>query len=442
MHRWRSWLQGWALWRTPRPSRILILAVNAMAVAVGCVTVILVPVSIGQDDLIRFGVLAGCAWAATELTRHVEQRRAVAHAPAVAHIDSAAVWVMATTIVLPPVLALAMVILTNVLLWDRVKRRRTPPYRAVYTTATILLGTSLAIMILSTGLGTYPGLPATAVEFGVIALAATLAWAVNFGLIVAAIATHNPTTSARDLFSDLSGQILEAGAAALGVLVAITIMTTPVAMPAVLVVIAALHRASLVTGLEKAASIDAKTGLATAARWHHHAEQLLVRAQDAGTGIGLLMVDLDHFKKINDTHGHLFGDQVLRAVADELRGEVRELDACGRWGGEEFTVVVADIDSDQSLQRIAERIRLRIQAIILDAPSTETADPVTITASIGGVHHIPDTSTTVDDLVAAADAALYEAKRERNVSRVYPTTPPPQQQPTAQARERTDTPPQ
>ncbi|WP_232827611.1 GGDEF domain-containing protein [Jiangella endophytica] len=400
---------------------------------------VLVPVPIGPVDLVRFGVLAGCAWAATELTRHVEQRRAIAHSPTVAHIDSAAVWVMATTIVLPPALAMTMVVLTNLLLWDRVKRRRTPPYRAVYTTSTILLGTSLAVIILATGLGGYPGLPTTAVDFGVIALAATVAWAVNFGLIVAAIATHSPTTSARELFSDLSGQVLEAGAAALGVLVAVTIVTTPAAMPAVLVVIAALHRASLVTGLEKAASIDAKTGLATSARWHHHAERLLVRAQDAGTGLGVLIVDIDHFKMVNDTHGHLFGDKVLRAVANELRGEVRELDACGRWGGEEFTVVVADIDSDQSLWRIAERIRLRIQTVIMDAPSGETADPVTITASVGGVHHVPDASTTVDDLVAAADAALYEAKRTRNTSRVYLTKAQPQQ-PTIPVQERTDPP--
>lgn len=439
MHRMRSWLRGWALWRTPRPSRILILTVNALAFAVGCTTLFLVPVSIGPHDLIRFGVLAGCAWAATELTRHVEQRRVAAHSPAVAHIDSAAVWVMATLIVLPPAMALAMVVLTNVLLWDRVKGRKTPPYRAVYTTSTILLGASLAVLVLATGLSDYPALPATPVEFGVVALAAGLSWAANFALIVAAIASYNPTTSARELFSDLSGQVLEAGAAALGVLVAITIMTTPVAMPAVLVVIAALHRGSLVTGLERAASIDAKTGLATAARWHHHAEQLLTRAQAAGTGLGLLMLDLDHFKQINDTHGHPFGDVVLRAVSDELRGEVRELDACGRWGGEEFAVVVADIDSDQSLRRIAERIRLRIQAIILDAPTG--AEPVTITASIGGVHHQPDGSTTVDDLVAAADAALYEAKRKRNTTHIYLTAPPPQRPAIAPAPERADPPP-
>lgn len=413
------------------------MVVNTLAIVVGCATVFLVPVSITAGDLVRFGVLAGCAWAATELTRHVEQRRASAHSPAVAHIDSAAVWVMATLVVLPPVMALAMVVLTNALLWDRVKRRKTPPYRAVYTTSTILLGAELAVLILAAGLSHYPALPTTAVEFGVIALAATVSWAVNFGLIVAAIASHNPTTSARELFSDLSGQILEAGAAALGVLVAITIMTTPVAMPAVLVVIAALHRGSLVTGLEKAASIDTKTGLATAARWHHHAEQMLARAQASGTGLGLLMLDLDHFKTINDTHGHPFGDQVLRAVADELRGEVRELDACGRWGGEEFAVVVADIDSDQSLRRIAERIRLRVQAIILDSPSVGSAEPVTITASIGGVHHRPDGSTTVDDLVAAADAALYEAKRTRNTSHIYLSAPP-QRPSSAPAPERTD----
>lgn len=404
MHRLRSWLRGWALWRTPRPSLILVLAVNAMAVAVASMTLLVVPVPIGQTDLVRFGVLAACAWAATELTRHVEQRRAVAHAPAVAHIDSAAVWVMATTIVLPPALALAMVLLTNVLLWDRVKRRRTPPYRAVYTTSTILLGTSLAILILTTGPGAYPGLPATAVEFGVIALAATVAWAVNFGLIVAAIASHNPTTPVRDLFSDLSGQILEGGAAALGVLVAVTIVTTPMAVPAVLVVIAALHRGSLVTGLEKAASIDAKTGLATSARWHHHAEQMLVRAHDAGTGLGLLMIDLDHFKQINDTYGHPFGDRVLQRLVAVIDSSLPEAAFCARYGGEEFAIVMPGYDRHEAL-RVCETVRERVDGHLWP----ELAPGLRVTVSIGVAHGFGPV-TGHDGLVDAADRLLYAAK--------------------------------
>ena len=108
-------------------------------------------------------------------------------------------------------------------------------------------------------------------------------------------------------------------------------------LPPVLV----LHRAVLVHQLAEAARTDLKTGLLNAAAWHTQAERALSRNRRDDSPRGVLVLDLDHFKRVNDTYGHLAGDNVLVAVADALRGEVRDRDLVGRFGGEEFVVLLA-----------------------------------------------------------------------------------------------------
>jgi diguanylate cyclase (GGDEF)-like protein len=425
MNRLWRWYQGWTLWGVPVAVRVLVLTVNALALTMVAVTAFLARAE--HTDFARFAFLVGCAIAAIELTRHVERRRTFAHRPHVAYVDSTAVWMVAGVIVLPPVLASALVITIRFVVWLRVKDRKAVPYRWIYSSATVLLGTQAAILILAAGMPSYPGardgtLLIGVMDLGVIALAATASWAVNFILILAAVATFNPQVSAAELFSNFSEQILEAGAAALGVLVAIVLVANPVAVPVVLLVLAAMHRGLLVSQYEHAARIDSKTGLATAGRWHDFAEEMLTRGRHHRTGMGLLVLDLDHFKSINDTYGHQFGDKALRAVANELRSEVRELDACGRWGGEEFGIVLPDVGTEENVHRIAERIRLRVESIVLDPPD-ESQQPVRVTASVGGVFHQPDETTSVDDLILAADSALYEAKNGgRNTVRLRSAT--------------------
>ncbi|NDL57443.1 GGDEF domain-containing protein [Phytoactinopolyspora mesophila] len=425
MSRAGRWCKGWALWGLPVPVRVLVVVVNILAITLAVITAFFAPVE--NVDLMRFALLAGCALGAIELTRHVERRRTFAHRPHVAYIDSTAVWMVAAVIVLPPVLASILVVTIRVVVWLRVKGRKAVPYRWIYSSSTVLLGVQAAILILAVGLRSYPGLPGGTflvglADLGVIMLAAAASWAVNFLLILAAVAAFNPQASVADLFSNFSEQILEAGAAALGILVAIVLVANPVAVPVVLVVLAAMHRGLLVSQYEHAARIDSKTGLATAGRWHDFAEDMLARARHHQTSLGVLIVDLDHFKSINDTYGHPFGDKALRAVADELRSEVRELDACGRWGGEEFAVVLPDVGTEDNVHRIAERIRLRIQSIFLDPPAG-TGDAVNITASVGGVFHEADDTTSMDDLILAADSALYEAKNDgRNTVRLRSAT--------------------
>lgn len=127
--------------------------------------------------------------------------------------------------------------------------------------------------------------------------------------------------------------------------------------------------------------------------------------------MSVLMLDLDHFKIINDTYGHLVGDQVLRAIAQELAAETRDYDTAGRFGGEEFIVLLPEVDAEK-VGAVSERIRRRIHALVIPA-TTEGGEPVTITnqtVSIGAAIYPNAGIGTLHELLQAADAALYKAK--------------------------------
>ncbi len=131
---------------------------------------------------------------------------------------------------------------------------------------------------------------------------------------------------------------------------------------------------------------------------------MFAQASTTGSPIALLLLDLDHFKQINDQWGHAVGDQVLANVGAVLRSVLRTRDFAGRNGGEEFAVLLPDTETAVALE-IAERVRVAIAEITL--PSAN----VSVTASIG-VGGYPDHASTLDRLERLADAALYVAKRQ------------------------------
>jgi diguanylate cyclase (GGDEF)-like protein len=131
----------------------------------------------------------------------------------------------------------------------------------------------------------------------------------------------------------------------------------------------------------------------------------LARSERDRTPIALLMLDLDHFKRVNDTFGHVAGDRVLAGTAALLRSTLRGHDLLGRYGGEEFAVLLPGVGGDEAMA-IAERTRARIAATDLGTATV----PIRITVSIG-VAVATDGRSGVEDLVAVADRLLYESKR-------------------------------
>jgi diguanylate cyclase (GGDEF)-like protein/PAS domain S-box-containing protein len=118
---------------------------------------------------------------------------------------------------------------------------------------------------------------------------------------------------------------------------------------------------------------------------------------------GVLFIDIDHFKSVNDTFGHIIGDKVLRAVANTLRHSLRETDTCGRWGGEEFLALVFNLDND-TLKSIAEKLRSLVEQTVV---TTETGKPK-VTISIGAT--LVRNEDTLESLVYRADTLMYKSK--------------------------------
>ena len=240
---------------------------------------------------------------------------------------------------------------------------------------------------------------------------------VNTALVAGAMAVAGPPSGATQAVGTADENLLELATLCVGALVAAVMVVNPwlvlLSVPPLLV----LQRAVLVRHLERVASIDAKTGLLNAAAWHARAERAVTRPGRGPAAAAVLVLDLDHFKDVNDTYGHLAGDEVLAAVAEALRAEVREGDLVGRFGGEEFVILLAarpdrkGADALAAAQVVADRIRRRVASL---AVGLETPDgPLTVaglSVSVGAAVR-PDGHDDLRTLVHAADTALYAAKR-------------------------------
>jgi diguanylate cyclase (GGDEF)-like protein len=161
------------------------------------------------------------------------------------------------------------------------------------------------------------------------------------------------------------------------------------------------------SGLRAAVRTDHLTEVATGHYWRDVAARELARARASGAPLSCLLVDLDHFKEVNDKHGHLIGDAVLAAAARALSTAVRPRDLVGRLGGEEFAVLLAGLTASEATAA-AERIRADVGGVKVRC---DEGNWVGVTTSIG-VAHLDGVIDTLDGLIAAADAAMYQAKAD------------------------------
>jgi diguanylate cyclase (GGDEF)-like protein len=231
--------------------------------------------------------------------------------------------------------------------------------------------------------------------------------AVESALILPPIkATAPPGTRLRSLALDQEVMCNQVTELCLAVLTAFATAYSALALVVALPLVTVLQRSLRHASLAAAARTDAKTGLLNAGSWQREAAVEVTRAAPAHTPLAVAIADIDHFKAVNDTHGHLAGDAVLAAVSAAMRDLLRDCDLCGRFGGEEFAMLLPRTTAAQALE-IAERIRQGISQLAVPQDGT-TAIRVTISIGIA----IPSQARrTLDDLLAAADHALYQAKR-------------------------------
>jgi diguanylate cyclase (GGDEF)-like protein/PAS domain S-box-containing protein len=152
------------------------------------------------------------------------------------------------------------------------------------------------------------------------------------------------------------------------------------------------------------ANYDSLTDLANRAFFNDHLAKLIVRSQRLQTSLAVLFIDLDHFKCVNDRYGHDIGDILLQYVSAMLRGSVRECDLIARIGGDEFAIVLADIENANDIAKVANKILAKVEQ-----PIDIQGLKLTVSVSIG-IGHYEDATMTMEELIKAADTAMYSAK--------------------------------
>lgn len=178
---------------------------------------------------------------------------------------------------------------------------------------------------------------------------------------------------------------------------------------------AELHAASSIASLVENVSVEARRALIDdmTRMWNREgifklANGCLDKARSGTSGLALVMVDLDHFKQVNDQFGHAAGDEVLRVSSRRMLGAIRESDAVGRLGGDEFLLVLPDCESEESALQVAARVRKDLTATPVQCQATS----IPITASLGVRFITSDSVDSIEEIIARADSALYDSKRQ------------------------------
>jgi len=393
-------VRRWSLWSLPRVAVWYFLAVELLTLAL--LTVVLAYAHVTSVDLGRFALLAVLGLGYAEASDRVERFKRYLVKDGI-WSNHTSVWAFAGVLVLPGAYAAVLVLLIYAQqLWLGHRHQSVHPHRVVFITSTMVLATLAGSGFLhAVGGGiTTSGLRAALVTVGALGIFPV----VNLGVLISGRALAARTTRIPSLLPDRDTVGFELMTLILGVFTAGLVLHTPWLTPLVLGVLAGLHRNSLVKSLRVAASTDAKTGLLNNAAWQDRAERGLSRASRANQPVAVVMIDLDRFKNVNDTHGHLVGDRVLCGVADALGVELRGHDLLGRFGGEEFVAFLEGPTAEQAVE-ISERLRRCIASIA-------TTDTPSVTGSIGVAYCTPPRQANLADLLQVADTALYQAKAD------------------------------
>jgi diguanylate cyclase (GGDEF)-like protein len=323
--------------------------------------------------------------------------------------DMTSVWCVAGAVALKPGFAVILLTCVMTYVWFRQQRPAGEIlHRKFFNASTALLGCLGSGLLLHSGAQvwhSYPWMLSGAISVVIVIVVHTL---INRSLVTVGLLTLGVT--GRVLLGSADDNLIELATLCLGGLVALAILHQPWLAILVLAPMITLQRGALVRELETAAMTDSKTGLLNAVAWEQIAKREIARAQRDESPVAALVIDLDYFKLVNDRYGHVIGDVVLRAVGRCLDTEVREYDTVGRFGGEEFVVILPDATQVDALV-IAERLRSKVHELRVSAmvEGIEPADNDTLAVSIG-VACMPTDGVELAELLVAADGALYRAK--------------------------------
>jgi diguanylate cyclase (GGDEF)-like protein len=388
----------------PRWGQVLVAGtITAYCAAIGAAADV---TRVQPGQLRLFAVLLACSVAGVELTRRLGEPDGIVR-------DAHALWDLPAAVLLPPLYALLMPIPGMVL--TQVRLRRVPPHRRAYTTAAVGLAcaaASVAFHAAAPALG-----PGAGDGTGVQAMAWT-ALAVGCGLLRLAVRNGLMRVAAKWTAPVACGLREAAGREALYGNAAELSLATLSAFAAAHSPLAAVYAVPLVISLQRSVRhaqliaetrTDGKTGLLNDRTWRREAAGEVARAARTRSPLAVGILDIDHFKKVNDTYGHLAGDAVLAAVAAATRALLREYDIIGRVGGEEFAFVLPGTPLAEAAE-VAERLRERIPRMPFPGHDPATVMPSRVTVSIGLATGGQD-DWDLGTYYSLADQALYAAKQ-------------------------------
>jgi len=400
----RADFRDWAWWQLPWLLRCYVGVVPVAAAVLACVAA--AETTWHAADAAKFVLLLGCGLISVAATPRVVYRHGGMTR------DFITVWVLPIAILLPPFYAMVTPIPLYVLTQFWVFRGIV--YRRVFTVGAIALAYGAASVLFRAFPASFAG---GTIGTGTHALTWAIAVAIceqvarrgHQVLIMGGIKLSNPAI--RVIPQELNREALVADFTEfdLGVLITIVVAVNAVlaifAVPTVLLV----RRFMMHGQLLAQSRIDTKTGLLNASTWEREAATEIARAVRTRVPLALALVDIDHFKLVNDTYGHLVGDKALRAVTDALRSQLRAYDLAGRFGGEEFAILLPHTREVDALT-VAERLRVYIADLSIPVRDNDEAGPfVKVTISVG-VAALDGASRELTQMLAAADAALYHAK--------------------------------
>jgi diguanylate cyclase (GGDEF)-like protein len=415
----RRAVSGWSLWELPRWLQVTVAGVIAGYCC--AIAVALAETSFRAGQVRLFVVLVMCGAVAVELTRRMGEpgRARVAR-------DVYAVWDLPAAVLLPPLYALLVPIPRVILTQLRIRRRLV--YRRAYSAAAVGLAYAAASLafhatspVLGPGAGTGTGGPAmlwTLLAAG----CGLLRIVVNYGLVLTAVKGAAPETRLLPEIigaEALYGNVTELS---LGTLAAFAVAHSVLAILYAVPLVVSLQFSLRHAQLAGEARVDGKTGLLNDSTWRRLAAGEIARAARARAPVAVGILDIDHFKEVNDTYGHLAGDAVLSAVAAAMTALLRDRAVIGRVGGEELAFILPDSPAAEAVE-VAERLREKIPRLTFPQAGPAGAVPARVTVSIG-VAAADRPGWDLNRYYRLADQALHAAKASgRDAVRVVRADP-------------------